>query len=147
MKDDGERRQRAAHNREQAERLVAQINAEMHQRIALLRCDQCPEPKKQHLRELSLANGIRLWLSCHHCQAPGSECTAQVHAHISSEQPAVANRIVDWLVKQPALKLIGVSSLACGHQDVNRLILTFRVPVLEQVAAAVGAIPVEEFRN
>src|SRR5262245_19607249 len=145
--DEAQPQQRAALLREQAMRAAADENERMARQTAIDRCDKCLKPKQDYDRELLLPNGIRLSLYCHRCESPDPDCTAMVQSHLLSEPPAVASRMVEWLVERPELKAIGVSWLACLHWEADRLILTYRTPVEERVIAAVGAVAVEDFRG
>lgn len=145
--DDAERRRRAASLREQAERAAAGENERMEREAAIDRCDRCPSPKQEYDQEYALPNGIRLSLYSRRCESPGPECTALVQSHLSSESPAVANRVVEWLAERPEMQALGVSYTACLHWEAERLILTHRTPVEGRLIAAVGGAPVKEFRD
>src|SRR5262245_14861084 len=86
---------------------AAKLNGELERQAAIDRCDKCPNPKQEYVRELTLPNGVRLSLFSFRCPSPGVECTAPVSGHLPSEPPLVANRIVEWMAEQPGLKQIG----------------------------------------
>ncbi|WP_202920396.1 TraR/DksA C4-type zinc finger protein [Urbifossiella limnaea] len=126
---------------------VREENERMAREAARNCCKQCPHPKPERDEVVDLLNGVRLSVYVAHCQRPGPDCTALVYSHLLSEPPAVANRMVEHLAAVPELAAAGVSWLACLAPDADRLILTYRVPASERVAAAVGAMRVEEFEQ
>lgn len=142
--NDADRRKHAARVNEAAMRAVEKLNEELNEELAICRCDKCPNPKQENVRELDLPNGVRLSLYYCHCESPNSDCTAGVASHLPSESPSVANRIVEWLVEQPDLKPLGVTWWTCGE---DRHVLTYPTPAEAKVVTAVGAVPVDEFRR
>lgn len=142
-----ERLARVAQLRKAAMQAVREENERLARQAARDRCDQCTEPKYERDEVLPLLNGIRLSVDVAHCDRPGADCTALVCSHIVSESPEVANRMIEHLVAQPELAATGVSWMACLAPGADRLILTYRVPDSARVAAAIGALPTESFRQ
>jgi hypothetical protein len=148
--DDPERVARGTRLRDAAMQQVREENERLAREAARDNCAQCPEAKATRDEVVSLPNGVQLSVYVAHCQRPAADCTAQVCAHLVSESPEAANRMVRWLAAQPDLKAAGVNwmaSLAPGAAGADRLILTCRVPELARLTAAVGAVPVEAFRR
>jgi len=135
--EDAERLARATRAREAAMAAVREENERMVQEAARDRCDQCPNPKRER-------DEVHLSVSVMHCERPGPDCTALVCSHLVSEPSKVANRMVEHLAAATELAAAGVSWLATGA---DRLILTYRVPEIQRVAAVVGALSVEAFRH
>ena len=107
---------------------------------ALLRCDQCPEPKVERDDNLVLGNGMRLKFLSRHCCAPTPSCTLMAQALLSSESVEVGDQIIKWLTDQPDLRAIGVSSLATPNPRAPGLILTYPVPTAGRVIDALGGL-------
>jgi hypothetical protein len=145
--DDSDSLARAVGLREQMLASVREENERMAREAARNRCDQCPHPKPARDEVVTLPNGIRLSVYVAHCRHPGPDCTARVQSHLLSEPPEVANRMVEHLAAEPGLAAAGVGWLACLAPDAERLILTYRVPESARVAAAVGSLSVEAFRD
>jgi len=145
--EEEERLARVAQLREVAMASAREENERLAREAARDRCDQCPEPKAQRDEVVALPNGIRMSVWVTHCLLPRTDCTALVCSHLSSESPEVANRVVEHLAAVPELATAGVSWLACLAPGADRLLLTYRVPELARVAEAVGALPVESFRQ
>lgn len=139
-----EREQRIAALRKRHLARVAEENQRMAQQAAVDRCGGCSEPKHEQDDTVTLPNGLVLSRFVTRCAAPNGGCTARVYSHLPSESPAVANRIVDWLASLSELRVYGASWLACLSSD--RVLLTYRFPVLDDVAKVVATVSVEEFR-
>jgi hypothetical protein len=145
--DDEERVARADRFREAAMASVREDDERMSREASRDCCEQCLRPKQHRDSMAELPNGVRLSVYVAYCERPGPECTALVQSHLLSERPAVANRIVEHLAAVPELAAAGVGWMACLAPDANRLILTYRVPELERVAVAVGALRVKDFER
>lgn len=145
--DEAERIARAAQLCEAAMASVRVENERMARAADRDCCVQCLQPKPERDEEATLPNGVRLSAYVARCQQPGAGCTAFVQSHLLSESPAVANRMVEYLVALPELAAAGVSWFGCLAEGADRLTLTYRVPESERVAAAVGALRVEEFER
>lgn len=125
--------------------MVREENERIAREAALACCAQCPEPKQERHEVVVLSNGIRMSIFVTHCRAPSEACTALVSSHLVSELPKVANAIVESLAADERLRAMGVGYLACGSSD--RLVLTYRVPAVLDVKAAVSMIDAETFRR